>query len=276
MESVNNKIAFITGAATGIGFALSKALSKNGAKVMMSDVNEDALSAAAESLRANGGMVDTIRCDVANADDIKAAADATIQAFGKVHILINNAGVSLSGMPGNIPLKDWRWIVDINLMSVLFGVETFLPLIRMHDEGGYIINTSSMSGIIPSPMMLPYSTTKFAVFGYTEALRQALKPAGIGASVLCPGFVKTNLHNAAAGRPSAKNAAIDHSDKVYQASKQLIENGIDPDVVAELTLKAMRANRMHIFTDPEMIPIIKARNEKILENYRDCLIDLGL
>jgi len=219
MDNFTNKTVFVTGAASGIGFALCKAFLNAGANVMMADINAEGLENAVKELGDDLKRVNFVVCDVTNAESVQQAAKATIEAFGKVHIVVNNAGVGLGGRPGNIPLDDWRWITDINLLGVVYGVETFVPLMASHGEGGYIVNTASMAGHQTSPGMGPYHATKFAVVGYTETLAQELSQVNIGVSVLCPTWVKSNIHNTAGKRPSADENDSLESSELYQVLK---------------------------------------------------------
>lgn len=273
MTIAANKTAFVTGAASGIGLALTKALLARGCKVMMSDINGEALAAA----RAEVGNDNTamIVVDVADTASLQAAAKATSDAFGNVHLLFNNAGVSLAGFPGQFDLNDWRWITDINLMGVAYGVETFLPLLTAHGEGGHIINTASMAGHGTFPGMGPYHATKFAVVGYSEALRMELARAGIGVSCLCPTWVQTNIHNTSDNSPGAvDNRAEFKKSKAYQTVKSLIENGMTAEMYAELCIKAIESNRLHVFNDPEVRQSIVDRHNATLADFDACLADL--
>ena len=276
MTDIASKTAFVTGAASGIGLALTKALLARGAKVMMADMNAKGLKSAQASLGSPDNTA-TIVCDVSDAASVQAAAKATTETFGKVHLLFNNAGVSLAGLPGQINLADWRWITDINLMGVVYGVETFLPLISSHGEGGHIINTASMAGHVTTIGMGPYFATKFAVVGYSEALHAELSRIGIGVSCLCPTWVKTNIHNTSEKSPGAgENKEAFKSSKAYQTVKSLIENGMAPDTYAELTMKSIQANRLHVFNDPNALNDMRARYASNLADYEACLSDLGL
>ena len=276
MTEIKNKVAHVTGAASGIGFALCEALVKRGAKVMMSDIDADGLISAEDKISAPGQTA-SIVCDVANADDVKNAAKATLEIFGKVHFVFNNAGVSLGGRPGKIALEDWKWIIDINLMGVVYGCETFIPIILKQGEGGHVINTASMAGHSTDIGMSPYFATKFAVVGYSEALSKELADVGIGVSCLCPTWVKSNIHNTTEKAPVAgKYVDAIRGSKHYQAVKALIENGMDADVYAELCLKAVETNRLHVFNDPEARQAVVDRNASLLSNYDDNLKDLGL
>ena len=273
MTAIANKTAFVTGAASGIGLALTKALLARNCKVMMSDIDAAGLAAA----RTLVGDVNTamVVCNVADVNSVQAAANATNDAFGNVHLLFNNAGVSLAGLPGQFDLKDWQWITDINLMGVVYGVETFLPLLTAHGEGGHVINTASMAGHGVFPGMGPYHATKFAVVGYSEALRVELTKAGIGVSCLCPTWVQTNIHNTSDNSPGALNGTKDHKNsKSYQTVKALIENGMSADIYAELCMKAIEANRLHVFNDPEVRQSMIDRHTANLADFDACLADL--
>ena len=275
MTDIKNKTAFVTGAASGIGLALTKALLARGAKVMMADINTEGLNAAQASLN-RPDDTDIIVCDVADAASVQAAAKAAIGSFGKIHLIFNNAGVSLAGRPGKFNLDDWRWIVDINVLGIAYGCETFIPHISSHGEGGHIINTASMAGHVVTGGMGPYFATKFAIVGYSEALRVELSKLGIGVSCLCPTWVKTNIHNTSDKSPGAVNSREEFKTSTqYLAVKDLVENGMEPDDYAELTMKSIEANRLHVFNDAEARQHIIDRHTANLADYDACLSDLG-
>ena len=270
MSIYKNKIAFVTGAASGIGFALSEALLAKGAKVMMADINDAGLQDAAAKLGGPSGALSTVICDVRDPNSVQAAADKTIKTFRKVHIVMNNAGVGLSGRSGQIDLRDWRWIVDINLMGVAYGVEIFTPLIKSHGEGGHILNTASMAGHMTTEYMPPYHATKYAVVGYSESIAQELAPHNINVTCLCPTWVKSNIANPVNARPSAAGRdsatgkmAKDPANHVAA----LVEIGMDADRMAELTLAMMAAGRMHVFNDPDARPAIDIRAASLAADY---------
>ncbi len=283
MDTYKNKTAFITGAASGIGLALTKALTAQGANVMMADINGKALTAAAKTVKTGRGKgkVETIICDVIKPLDVKTAAKATQNAFGNVHMVFNNAGVGLAGKPGNIPLKDWRWITDINLMGVVYGVEMFVPMMTAHGEPSHIINTASMAGHMTMGGMAPYHATKFAVVGYSESLAQELAATNIGVSVLCPTWVKSNIYNGAAGRPTAQEKSAPKSEPdeaaaaLYNMTKGLVDNGMTAEKYAALVLKSVLAGRFYVFNDPEARAAINMRRASILKDYDACLADLN-
>lgn len=264
MNTYANKIAFVTGAAGGIGLALARALGQRGMALMLADRDADALAAAKFALAQEGMEVEQVICDVSDIDSVRQAAEATVAHFGKVHFVVNNAGVSLGGPTGDIAIEDWNWIVNINLMGVVHGVEVFTSLIASHGEGGHILNTASMAGHLAMAGGGPYNATKYAVVGYSETIRQELAPQGIGVSVLCPGWVKTAINDAAKGRPSLENGGAEREET--EQGKQIaaaIDAGLAPDVVAEWTLSQIDKGRFYIFTQPELLPFIEGRFDEI-------------
>lgn len=268
MTDIAGRVAFITGGAGGLGLGMARALANKGAKIMLADRDEAGLVAAKEALSNTNAVVETVICDVTDAAQVKAAADATIAAFGKVHIVINNAGVAIGGQPGEIPLEDWQWIVDVNLMGVVYGVEVFTPLIKAHGEGGHFINTASMAGHFANGGMGPYNATKYAVVGYSEGMKAELEPHNIGVSVLCPGWVKTNIHNTGFDKPSGGMTKEEaQSDPQYQGMAAVIGGGLSPDLVGEWVADCVEANRLYIFTHPTFKPAIDMKYAQISADY---------
>lgn len=270
MTDYSNKTAFVTGAASGIGFALCESLLVKGARVMMADMNGPGLTDALAKLGGASERLSSTVCDVRHADSVQAAADKTIETFGKVHIVMNNAGVALAGQSGRTDLKDWQWIVDINLMGVVYGVEIFTPLIKSHGEGGHILNTASMAGHMSTEYMPPYHATKFAVVGYSESIAQDLIKHDIKVTCLCPTWVKSNIASSGRGRPSAQTRAEKTVDMIKEAQTNvsaLVANGMDADRMAELTLAMMAEGRMHVFNDPEARPAIDIRAKALSDDY---------
>lgn len=263
---IQEKAAFVTGAASGIGFEIARALGLAGARVMLIDLDNTKVNAAVDSLKADGITAIGQTCDVSDEAAMRAAADAALAAFGGVDILVNNAGVSLGGETGSIPLEDWRWIIDINLMGVVHGTEIFTPILKARG-GGHIINTASMAGHWASPGLSPYCATKFAVVGLSESQRIELEPHNIGVSVLCPGFVRTNIHNAHLNRPSGETY---DDPEGLAAMTAFVENGMSPQTVGGLVVDAIRDNRLYIFTDPGMGAAIDVRRDIIQADYAAC------
>lgn len=269
MKELAGKTAFVTGGASGIGFALGRAFAEAGMKVMLADVETDALAAAVESLANLGPGVRGVICDVADPSSVERAAKASCEAFGNVHVVCNNAGVAAAGGIDNIALDNWRWVLDVNLMGVLHGIHAFLPHIRGHGEGGHIVNTASMAGIDAGLGFSPYVASKFAVVGMSEGLVEQLKPLDIGVSVLCPGFVRTRIGESGRNRPERYGPvpALDPASPagaLVAEIAQLLQAGLDPSAVAARVLRAICEDELYVFTHPEMRPAVEARFDAIL------------
>lgn len=255
MRELAGKTAFVTGGASGIGFALGRTFAEAGMKVMLADIEAAALDTAVRSLHRPD--VRGIACYVADPASVERAAKATFEAFGNVHVVCNNAGVAGRGGIDDISLDSWKWTLDVNLMGVLHGIRTFLPHIRAHREGGHFVNTASMAGFVTGLGFSPYTASKFAVVGMSEGLAIQLKPEGIGVSVLCPGFVRTRIGESERNRP-ARYGQARRLDPASPAAAlvahvaQLIESGLDPADVAAKVLNAIREDELYIFTHPDM------------------------
>lgn len=273
ITSFAGKTAFVTGGAKGIGLGVAKALLARGAQVMLADIDGEGLASAAHAL---GEAVDTVVCDVADPASVEAAAAKTIERFGKVHVLVNNAGVGGGGTPGETSLDDWRWVVGINLLGVIYGVETFVPLIKAHGEGGYIVNTASLAGHVVGPGTGgPYNTTKFAVVGYSETLRAQLAKHDIGCSVLCPAWVDTDIYKSAFQAPSSTGVDVEAAMQSphFQKMQAVVQSGLSADLVGAWTVDCMLADRMYIFTHPEFLHAIDDRMAHIRADYQACADD---
>jgi len=275
VSEFKNRTAFVTGAASGIGLAIAKALVARGVNVMMADIDLAGLEAGMKAIAAPDQLA-IIHCDTSDYASVEAARDATIARFGNVHYIFNNAGVSLAGRSGHIAIKDWQWITDINLMGVVHGVEAFLPGMRAHGEGGHVINTASMAGHFATSYMPPYHATKFAVVGYSEALEMELEDSNIGVSVLCPTWVKSNIYEAAFSSPSKTGVDSESlkNNPVYQSTKSLVDNGMSAEKFAELVLTSVEKKRFYVFNDPEVRPVFDIRRNRILADFDACLADL--
>jgi NAD(P)-dependent dehydrogenase (short-subunit alcohol dehydrogenase family) len=257
MREFKGKTAFVTGGASGIGLAMAKAFAEAGMNVMLADVEQSALDQARKDLGQYGNHVLGVACDVADPDHVERAAQATFSAFGKVHVLCNNAGVAAAGGIDHVSVDNWRWVVDVNLMGVVYGVRSFLPHMRAHGEGGHVVNTASMAGMINNMGFSPYAATKFAVVAMSEGLRMQLAPFGIGVSVLCPDFVRTRIGESGRNRPERYGEAppLDPNSAaaafVAEISRQ-IAAGVDPADVAARVVNAIRTDELYIFTHPNM------------------------
>ncbi|HEX7776018.1 MAG TPA: SDR family NAD(P)-dependent oxidoreductase [Parvibaculum sp.] len=267
MQEFQGKTAFITGGASGIGFAMAKAFGAAGMNVMLADIEREPLEKAVEDLRQRQVRVEGVHCDVAERGSIEDAAKATIEAFGKVHVVCNNAGVGGGGPVGTLKPGDWDWTIAVNLMGVIYGTEAFLPLIRSHGEGGHFVNTASMAGMISPPGMEPYCATKFAVVAMSEGWAGQLAPENIGVSVLCPGFVRTRIFESSRTRQDKFGRAEEDVSAEPSAAQKLVQAGIDPDVVGACVFEAVRDNDLYIFTHPDMRPAVEQRFQRIMDGF---------
>jgi len=269
MREPAGKTAFVTGGAGGIGLALGRAFVRAGMKVMLADIETDALAAAVESLRDHGPHVHGVACDVADPASVERAAEASYEAFGNVHVICNNVGVAGGSGIDDISLDTWRWVLDVNLMGVLHGIRTFLPHIRAHGEGGHIVNTASMAGMVSGLGFSPYAASKFAVVTMSEGLAMQLEPLGIGVTVLCPGFVRTRISESGRNRPAHYGAARppDPTSPAGALAARLAElgrSGLDPSDVAAQVLTAIREDELYVFTHPEIRAELEERFAAIL------------
>lgn len=269
MKDFEGKVAFVTGAASGIGFGIAKAFASSGMKVMMADIEEEPLKKAVASIRESNGAAEGVICDVSDVDAVRAAAAKTIETFGKVHVLVNNAGVGGGGETGSIPLEDWKWVVDVNLMGVVYGCETFVPLIKEHGEGGFIVNTASVAGQAGIAGMGPYNATKFAVVGYTESMNAELAPQGIGVAALCPGWVNTQIMDSRRNHPGGGADDGAFAQEAESTMGDAVKNGMSPDTVGKWVLESMEKDALYIFTHPKWKTMIEARTERLLGAYKD-------
>ena len=266
MQDLNGKVAFITGGASGIGLAMAKVFGRVGMKVMLADIEAGALAAAVEELRGLQVRAQGVVADVTSRDSLKSAALETIARFGKVHLVCNNAGVGSGGAFGTVPPKDWAWVVDVNQLGVVYGMEIFAPLMLSHGEGGHFVNTASMAGMVSPPGMEPYCATKFAVVAMSEGWAAQLGPRGIGVSILCPGFVKTRIHESRRNRPAGYGA--DERPPGFDANlTSPVLTGIPTGPVAERVLEGVVDNDLYIFTHPEMKGAVEARFANILAAF---------
>lgn len=272
MKHLEGKTAFVTGAASGIGLGIATALAQAGVKVMLCDIEKAALEAAVAGLKATNADVAGVVADVSLKDNLQRAADETIATFGKVHILVNNAGVGGGGDYGTWNDAGWNWVMGVNLWSVIWGIEIFGPLIEKHGEGGQIVSTASIAGMIAATNP-SYDVTKFGVVALSEGLRPKLAPKGIGVSVLCPGFIRTrimestrNIPDRFAGKIPEREPDVVQTELIQNAA-DAIAHGIDPLYVGELVREAIENDWPHIFTDLQFEPFIEARFATIREGF---------
>lgn len=263
MKDFQGRTAFITGGASGIGLGMARAFGRAGMNVVVADIDREAARRATEFLAEDQIKSIPVECDVTLRSEVQRAALETIAAFGKVHVICNNAGVGVGGPLGTVGERDWDWIIDVNLKGVVYGVETFVPLIRGHGEGGHVVNTASMAGLVSPPGMEPYSATKYAVVAMTEGWAAQLEGSGIGMSVLCPGFVRTRIHESARARQTRYGTRAEQPAAQRQEAAAKIQQGLDPAIVGARVVEAIRANDLYIFTHPEMREAVDARFARI-------------
>ena len=275
MRDVAGKVAFVTGAASGMGLAMARSFAAAGMQVALADIEEDALQRAHASFGPSNADTIALPLDVTDRDAMAEAADRTEAAFGKIHVLCNNAGVAVSASFADMGYEDWDWVLGVNLQGVINGVATFLPRIAAHGEGGHVVNTASVAGLLAFGRAGIYNTSKFAVLGMSEAMRADLAEQDIGVSVLCPGFVNTNIFQSGRNRPAALQAAtsganIDPQDPRLDPETHealLATEWIEPDVVGDMVLHAIRENEAFIFTHPKFEPMVGARHGELVASF---------
>jgi len=273
MKEVTGKVAFVTGGASGMGLAMVRTFAAAGMKVAVADIERQALERVAEEFAGSNGTVITLPLDVTDRAAMEQAADATEEAFGKVHVVCNNAGVAVGGNVDTMSHADWDWVLGVNIDGVVNGVQTFTRRIQAHGEGGHFVNTASMAGHIAVPGLSVYTTSKYAVVGMSEVMRNDLAASNIGVSVLCPGVVRTAIFDSGRNRPAnlaaerdtaAALLAGDGTDEEKAARlAELLANALDPEVVGDMVLHAIQNNELYIFTHPEIQQITEARHAEM-------------
>ncbi len=264
MDDLKGRVAFVTGGASGIGLALAEAFAGEGAKVVLADIETEALKKAEGELLASGAEVVGVQCDVSDHGSVVAAADRAIEAFGKVHILCNNAGVAPAGAMDETTPEDWKWCLGVNLMGVVHGIQVLVPRMKEHGEGGHVVNTASVAGLMALPTLGIYTAAKYAVVGISETLRGELAPAGIGVSVICPSFVKTRLHEGHRNRPPELGAGPEEPNEFMA---QMLAVATEPQVIAERVLRGIRRGDFYILPHADMKAGFEARANEILAAF---------
>jgi NAD(P)-dependent dehydrogenase (short-subunit alcohol dehydrogenase family) len=283
MDELSGKVAVVTGAASGIGLAMATRFAVEGMRVVLADVERPVLASAGEQLAAAGADVLTVPTDVSLAEDVQALASITLEHFGDVHLVCNNAGVGSRGLPiAELPLEDFSWVVAVNLFGVVHGVQAFLPHLRANGVG-HIVNTASCSGLYYLPRMGPYNATKAAVVALSETLRFELdaEGCGVGVSVLCPSWVRTNISTSDRNRPErfAYTLETEQMARVaeYKARRRdvVAAAAIDPVDVAAQVCDAVRTDRFYVLTHPESAGLFAARARRIIAGENPVEPDLS-
>ncbi|MGB8260575.1 MAG: SDR family NAD(P)-dependent oxidoreductase [Terracidiphilus sp.] len=274
MKEFAGKVAVVTGAASGIGRGIARRCVDEGMKVVLADVEAAALEETGAELEARGGTVTCVRTDVSNLAEVEVLARRTLEAFGGVHLLVNNAGVAAGGAPWEASWKDWEWVIGVNLWGVIHGVKVFTPLMLEQKTECHIVNTSSAAGLTVGGFSAPYSVTKHAVVALSESLYLALqqRKALVGVSVLCPGMVSTSIGDAERNRPAELANETRPQSPEMQAGRAafhaLLAKGMPPEQVAGMVFEAIRGEQFYILTHPEWMEVVEMRTSRLvrLEN----------
>jgi NAD(P)-dependent dehydrogenase (short-subunit alcohol dehydrogenase family) len=274
VQDLAGKTAFITGGAGGIGLGLAKACLGAGMKVAISYRRAEQLEQALGEIAARGGSVHPVRLDVMDRAAMARAADEVQSVFGKVHVLINNAGVSVFGPTDQATYDDYDWIMGVNFGGVVNGLVSFIPKIKAHGEGGHIVNVSSMAAFLPGPQAGIYTASKFAVRGLTECLRDNLAPYRIGVSLMAPALVRSNAYESALRRPPQFSQTVfPASEEVARQMQTVFEAGMDPLEVGEKMLRGIRRNDLYILTHPENRDEFQELCQQVLAAWPDEPVD---
>jgi NAD(P)-dependent dehydrogenase (short-subunit alcohol dehydrogenase family) len=262
VSDLRGKTAVVTGAASGIGLAMTEQFVREGAKVVMADVEEAALVREATRLQGSGADVLAVLTNVTDPAQVESLRDQALAQYGAVHVVCNNAGVAPAGPMLTTTAADWRWIVDVNVLGVAYGVITFGPLLVAQGEG-HIVNTASEAGLVTTPTLGMYCATKHAVVGMSESLYHELAPQGIGVSCLCPNLVKTSIFHSERNRPHGADLSAQEHAVISPLRESLDAMGIAPAQVATDVVDAVKSGKFWIFTHPVTKPVASSRFEDI-------------
>jgi len=265
MEDLTGKVAFITGGASGIGLGMARAFLAQGMKVSLADWNDEHIAAAKQALAGNNAA-HFVKANVADRENLRAAVDETLAHFGKIHVLCNNAGVNGGGTAASPDFEDWDWALSVNLGGVINGTKIVAPIMIAQGEGGHIVNTSSMAGVVPLPGLAAYSTAKYAVRGFSESLRMQMAPKGIGVSCLFPGATRTSLVPLPEDDPSIDE---ENAPQFLKDLWDAMRGAIDPLDTGKFVVDAIRQNRFYIFTNREFLDEVKQRHRELEEAFPD-------
>ena len=253
MRDLHGRVAVVTGAASGIGLGIAEAFAAEGMRLVLADVDSNRLAHEAERLRSSGCELETAPTDVGDAAAVQSLADVTMARFGAVHVVCNNAGIIRPGRTWELPLEDWNAVLRVNLLGVVHGVRSFVPLLLASGEEGHVVNVASMAAVVPVPGIGPYNVSKHGVLALSETLHAELQAAGapVGVSVVMPGRVRSRL-----GRTPG---SPDDPELSGPAEPGVIE----PAEVGRQVVDAVREGRLHVFTHPERLDEVRARFARI-------------
>ena len=271
MRQLEGRTAVVTGAASGIGLGLARTFARQGMAVVLCDIRGDRLDAALAEVRGLGGRAIAVITDVSDRAAVEHAAREAQKAFGAVHVVCNNAGVTMHGKSvAELAPREWDWIVGVNLYGVIHGTQIFLPLIRSHGDEGHVVNTASIAGfqVRPGRRSGAYAATKYAVVALSESLAQDLAGTPIGVSVLAPAAVNTQIYRSGENRPARFGRPF--APPVDDPLHQQLKDGLDPDTVGERVVRAIREREFFVFTHMETKAWLEQRHRRILDGYSAC------
>lgn len=270
MRELRDRVAVVTGGGSGIGAAIALAAAEKGMHVVVADVEPDAAEKVAAQVRDRGRRALAVPCDVSERAALERLAERTYRELGACHLLCNNAGVVVFGSLDERSDEDWRWVLGVNLLGVIHGVQAFVPRMRDQEGEAHVVNTASMAGLAALPALGIYTTTKYAVVGLSESLRIDLTPHGIGVSVLCPGGVATRIMESDRNRPAhlgTTEIAEADRERVAAASNETPAEMIDPAIVGRAVMDAVRENRLWIITHPHWKGMVEHRCQELLQAF---------
>jgi len=268
VKDFKGKSAIVTGAASGIGLGIARNLARAGVNIVLADIEETALARAREEIARLGVKAVAVVTDVADRASVRRAADAAEREFGKLHIAVSNAGVSMHNQKlAAISPADWSWLIGVNLMGVIHGIQLFLPLLLKHGEEGHLVNTASIAGFQVNPDMhsAGYAMTKYGVVALSEGLENELKGTKVGVSVLCPAAVDTLIYRSARNRPERFGGATERQNELFL--KDMLAAGWHPDRIGARVLDAIRAGEFFIFTHSATREWVEKRHARLLESF---------
>jgi len=270
VDDYTGRTAVITGGASGIGLAAAHALHRQGARLVLADMDGESLEQAVHLLAESGAQVIGVPTDVADAAQVEALARAACDRFGDVHVLLNNAGVSAYGRIDELTHADWEWALRVNLWGVINGIEAFLPRLRAHGAPAHIVNTASFAGFSPNEKLGAYCASKYAVVGLTECLHREMRGTNVAVSILAPMLVRTNVWKTSArNRPVELGGAAAHRRRTEEEQAALQSEYISADEAAQILLRGMAERQLFIFTHSSSAPLLKRRFERILTAFAE-------
>jgi NAD(P)-dependent dehydrogenase (short-subunit alcohol dehydrogenase family) len=260
LEQLSGRTAVVTGGGSGIGRGMCRAFAVEGMKVVVADVDEASAKQVAEELRGSGADAIAVGCDVTQRSAVESLADQTRDAFSRIDVVCNNAGVLVGGRFLDLTPGNWEWVLSVNVMGVVHGSTVFGSILA-EQGAGHIVNTASIGGFLSGGDLAPYTASKFAVVALSDSLRNELAPIGVGVSTLCPGPIDTSLPSVDRLRPDSAGAAGGSS----QAVAPMIAGGMNPDDVGPIVVRGIREGRHYIFTHPEMLAEgLQARHDAVM------------